>query len=326
VRLLSIEARRASETLSLTGTVQAQTEVSYSFQIEGRLIRRAVGVGDEVRPGQLIAQLDASNEESRLGSAVAERDAARARLVEQRNSHARQKDMLAKGFISRASFEQAEASFQSAESALKSAESQVELARNRVSYTRLVADASGVVAAVSAEAGEVVPAGRAIVQVAQKGGRDAVFDLPARWRGAGPPDPEVRVVLTSDSKVAARGRVREIAPRADAATGTFKVRVALVDPPAGMRLGSTVTGSVHVEGNPNIEIPASALVRTGAQAAVWIFDRQAGTVTLRPIEVASYDSERVAVSGGVDAGDMVVTAGVHALHPGQKVRPLGPAR
>jgi len=326
VRVITIEPRRAGETVSLTGTVQAQSEVNYAFRIDGRLVRRAVGVGDAVRPGQLIAQLDASNEESSLQAALAERDAARARLVEQRNNHARQKEMLAKGFISRAAFDQTEASLQSAESTLKTAQSQVELSQNRLSYTRLIADAGGLVAAVSAEPGEVVPAGRSVVQVTRKGGRDAVFDVPARWRDAGPRDPDIIVALTSDTKVAAKARVREIAPRADPTTGTFKVRVALIDPPPAMRLGSTVTGSVRLERAQGIEIPASALVRSGAQAAVWIFDPKAGSVALRTIDVASHESDRVVVAAGLDAGDNVVTAGVHALHPGQKVRPLGPPR
>jgi RND family efflux transporter MFP subunit len=326
VRIITIEPRRTGETVSLTGTVQAQNEVKYSFRIDGRLAGRAVNVGDEVRPGQLIAQLDASNEQSSLQSALAERDAARARLVEQRNSHARQKDMLAKGFVSRAAFEQAEASLQSAESALKTAQSKLEQSQNRLSYTRLVAGGGGVVAAVGAEPGEVVTAGRTVVQVLQKGGRDAVFDVPARWRDAGPRNPDIVVALTSNAKVAAKARVREVSPQADPSSGTFRVRVALIDPPQAMGLGSTVTGSVRVDREQGIDIPASALVRSGAQTAVWIFDPKAGSVALRPVEIASHESDRVVVAAGLDAGDMVVSAGVHALHPGQKVRPLGPAR
>jgi RND family efflux transporter MFP subunit len=209
---------------------------------------------------------------------------------------------------------------------LKTAQSQVEMAQNRLGYTRLAADAAGQVASVAAEPGEVVPAGRTVVQVARKGGRDAVFDVPARWRDAGPPNPDITIALTSDPKVTAKGRVRERAPRADAATGTFRVRVALIDPPPGMRLGATVTGTIRLERAQGIEIPSAALVRSGAQTAVWIFDPKTGTVALRPIEVGSHQSDRVAIAAGLDAGDMVVTAGVHALHPGQKVRPLGSAK
>ena len=205
VRVMAVEQRAAGDTASLTGTVQAQTEVNYSFRIDGRMIQRPVNVGDELRPGQLIAQLDSSNEESSLQSARAQFDAAQARLVEQRNNYQRQKGLLDRGFISRAAFDQFEANLRSAESASRSARSQVELAQNRLSYTRLVSDAGGSVASVGAEPGEVVPAGRTVVQVARRGGRDAVFDVPARLRDTAPANPEITVSLNSDPKVSAQG-------------------------------------------------------------------------------------------------------------------------
>src|SRR5262249_16844908 len=68
VRVMTVEPQAAGDTVSLTGTVQAQTEVNYAFRIDGRMIQRPVNVGDELRPGQLIARLDPSNEESSLQS------------------------------------------------------------------------------------------------------------------------------------------------------------------------------------------------------------------------------------------------------------------
>ena len=235
VRVITVEPRAGGDTATLTGTVQAQTEVNYSFRVDGRLTRRAVNVGDALRPGQLLAQLDPSNEQSSLQSARAQLSAADARLIEQRNNYSRQKKLLDEGFISRAALEQVEANLRSAESAWRSARSDVELAQNRLNYTRLVADAGGFVASVGAEPGEVVPAGKTVVQVAREGGRDAVFDVPARMRDAAPENPEIIVALTSDPKVSTKGRVREVAPRADPVTGTFKVRVGLIDPPPRMR-------------------------------------------------------------------------------------------
>jgi RND family efflux transporter MFP subunit len=324
VRSMTVGAGAGAESISLTGTVQAQSEVNYSFRIDGRLLQRPVKIGDELKPGQLIAELDPSNEQSSLQAARAKRDAARARLVEQRNNFARQKDLLDKRFISGAAFDQVEAEFKSAESTLRAAQSDVVLAENRLSYTRLATDAGGIVAAVNAEPGEVISAGRTVVQVARKGGLDAVFDVPANLRDtAQNADPEVIVALTSDPKVTARGRVREIAPRADPQSGTFRVRVGLIDPPARLRLGSTVTGRVHVERGSDVDIPASALVRSGSETAVWVVDPKVGTVSLRSVDVGRYGSERVTIAAGLDSGDVVVTAGVQALHPGQKVRLLG---
>ncbi|MCX7890783.1 MAG: efflux RND transporter periplasmic adaptor subunit [Burkholderiales bacterium] len=326
VRTMTVMKLAAGQTVTLTGTVQAQTEVNYAFRIDGRMIERPVRVGDAIRPGQLLARLDASNEEAALASARAQLAAAEAVAVEQRNNLNRQRELLAQRFISQAAFDQIAANAKSAEASVVAARSQVELAQNRLSYTRLVADAPGTVAAVGAEPGEVVPAGRMIVQAARKAGVDAVFDVPAQIKDRAPANPEITVVLTGDPSVAAKGRVREVSPRADPVTGTFQVRVGLIDPPAGMRLGSTVTGSFRMDKAPAIEIPGSALVRAGPEPAVWIVDPRTQTVSQRPIRVASHDAERVVVAEGLEAGDVVVTAGVQALHTGQKVRLLGAAK
>jgi len=326
VRTMTVIKLAAGQTVSLTGTVQAQTEVNYAFRIDGRMIDRPVRVGDAIRPGQLLARLDASNEEASLASARAQLASARAQAVEQRNNFNRQKTLLEQRFISQAAFDQITANLQSAEANVTSAQSQVELAQNRVSYTRLSADAPGTVAAVGAEPGEVVPAGRMVVQAARKEGRDAVFDVPAQIKDRAPANPDITVALTTDPNVAAKGRVREVSPRADPVTGTFQVRVGLIDPPAGLRLGSTVTGNMKMDTASAIEIPGSALVRQGGQTAVWIVDTKTSTVSQRPIRVASHDADRVVIAGGLEPGDVVVTAGVQALHPGQRVRLLGAAK
>ena len=121
----------------------------------------------------------------------------------------------------------------------------------------------------------------------------------------------------------ASGRVREIAPQADPVTRTFAVKVGLTDPPSAMRLGATVTGRMEIESVPVMEIPATALTEFNRQPAVWIVDPSNRTVSIRNVDVLRYDPARVAVSGGLDTGEVVVTAGVQALHPGQKVRLLG---
>ena len=326
VRAVKIEMREMGDTVALTGTVQAQTEINLSFRIDGRMLERAVNVGDTLRPGQLVARLDSQNEESSLQAARAQLSATRAQLTEARNNFARFRDLVAENAVSRASFEQAESIMKSAESQVEAAQTQVTLGENRLSYTRLMSDVSGVVTAVGAEPGEVVGAGRMIVQVAREGARDAVFDVPARVKDAAPARPTITVALTSDPAVVANGTVREIAPRADPITGTFRVRVRLIDPPPAMRLGATVTGRMKLTATPAIEIPPSAVIRNDKQAAVWVFDPKSGTVAMRNIEIRSSDPVRVEVASGLAPGDLVITAGIQALRPGQKVRLLENAR
>ena len=83
---MTVEKQTAGEIVSLTGTVQAQTEVNLAFRIDGRMIERAVNVGDNVSAGQVIAKLDPQNESNALRSARSEVAAAEGQLVEARNN------------------------------------------------------------------------------------------------------------------------------------------------------------------------------------------------------------------------------------------------
>jgi membrane fusion protein, multidrug efflux system len=326
VRVIAIEERAGGDAVSLTGTVQAEMEVNLAFRIDGRMTERSVGVGDQVEPGQVVARLDPQNEENSLRAARADLAAARGQLVEAQNNYGRQSTLLRDGWTTRVRYDEARQNLETAQSRADAAQAQLYIAENLVGYTELVADSAGVVTAVGAEPGEVVQAGRMIVQVAREDGRDAVFDVPAQVKDLAPADPEIEVVLTMDPAVSAIGRVREVAPRADAVTGTFEVKVGLADPPAAMRLGTTVTGRMQVGGAGGIEVPASALTQADGQAAVWVVDPASETVSMRSIEVLRHDPARVLVAQGLETGDVVVTAGVQALRPGQKVRLLGEPR
>jgi RND family efflux transporter MFP subunit len=320
VRVMVTDKRLSGDTVTLIGSVRAESEINLSFRISGRMTERLVGVGDRVRRGQLVARLDTQDEESALQSARAQQSAAQAQMVEAANNFERMRGLVAQDAVSRALFDQSQASRKAAQSQVESAQAQVNLASNRLSYTRITSDVDGVVTAVGAEAGEVVAAGQMIAQVAREGARDAAFDVPAAVKDSAPANADITVMLTADPRVTARGRVREVAPRADPVTNTFRVKVGLIDPPAAMRLGSTVTGRMKLDQVLGIEVPAAAVMRSGGKTAVWIVDPKAHTVSTREIVVQSSSPSSVMVASGLGQGDVVVTAGVQALRPGQKVR------
>ena len=322
VRTVTIAKRDAGVPVVLTGTIRAQDEAPLAFRISGRMIERRVNNGDRVRPGQLIARLEPQNEQNALRSARAALSAAQGQLTNARNNLRRLEPLAARGAASQAELDQARESFQTAQSQVESAEAQVKFAQDQLAFTELKADAAGVITSVGAEPGEVVSAGRMIVTLARQGARDAVFDVPAPVIRSAPKNPEVTVSLQDDPAVTASGRVREIAPQADPVTRTFEVKVGLTDPPAAMRLGSTVVGRMDVDSSKVIDIPATALTQSNQQPAVWIVDPATSTVSLRTIDVLRFDPDAVVVSKGLAPGDVVVTAGVQALYPGQKIRLL----
>jgi RND family efflux transporter MFP subunit len=320
VRVVTVDALPGGEEVTLTGTIQAQDDVSLAFRVGGQLIERTVNVGDQVQSGQVVARLDAQTERNAVDAARANLAAAMARLVEARNTVQRYEPMLERGFVARAQFDRAVEARDAAQAQVDAATAQVATAENQLGFTTLVADGPGTVTARGAEPGEVVGAGQMIVRLAREGGRDAVFDVPARVLEASSAENEVQVALSTDPRVTTVGRVREVAPQADPTTRTFKVRVGLADPPEAMRLGSTVTGTVHLGGAAGMAIPASALTAASGQPAVWVLDPETSTVSLRNVDVARHELDRVLIGQGLDVGEMVVTAGVQVLRPGQRVR------
>ena len=323
VRTVTATRGEVGETVVLTGHIQAEDEPALAFRIGGRMIDRPVNVGDRVESGQVLAKLDPENELNALRSSESALTAAQGQLTYARGDFERQRQLLVNGHTPRSRFDQSQKALQNAQSQVDNTEAQLQIARDRVSWTTLTADATGTVTARGAEPGEVVQAGQMIVRLARQGGRDAVFDVPAQLLRSAPTDAQITVRLTDDPSVTATGRVREVAPQADPVTRTFQVKVGLSDPPETMRLGATVTGSVKLESEPVIAIPASALTELNRQPALWIVDPKGLTVSLRNVELLRHDPGTVVIAQGLDAGDIVVTAGIQALHPGQKVRLLG---
>jgi len=307
-------------TVALTGTVQARTETNLSFRIDGRLIERVVGVGDVVRPGQLVARLDPENEESALQGAQAQLVGARARLVETRNNYERLKGLVAENAISRAAFESAEATSGRRSRPSRRRKAQVTLSQNRLSYTRLVSN---------------VPAwwrwrpssrrggagGAPVLEVANEGAREAVFDVPRRSR-------------TRPRRIGDHGRAdgrsarhREGPGARGVAAGRSghrhvqgarrAVRRAARDAPSGAPWSGACalrrTGDQH---------PRSAIVRSERQTAVWLFDprpRRSGSAP--STWHASIHRPRWS-SPACSPGTSSSPAGVQALRPGMKVRLL----
>jgi membrane fusion protein, multidrug efflux system len=325
VQTVTVGPAADHETASLTGQVRAKDEVNLAFRLDGRMIKRPVNLGDILKPGQLVAQLAPQDELNALHSAQANLMSAEAVLTEARLTFGRQQALLKGGWTPRAKFDDARQALLTAQAQVDSAHAQLRIAQDQLSYTSLFADAPGAVTAVGAEPGEVVRGGQMIVELARQGGRDAVFDVPEQLIRTGPRDPVVQIALTDDPSVRAIGRVREVAPQADPTTRTYTVKVGIIDPPPTMSLGATVTGSIRLAAPPGVEVPPSALTETDGRPAVWVVDPQSHTVSLRNVAVAQYDPADVAISQGLKTGEIVVTAGVQVLHPGQKVALLGAA-
>ena len=320
VKLMTVGAQALQAQVEYSGEVRARVESRLGFRVAGKMVQRQAELGQKVRAGQVLAQLDprdyqlaADASRAQLASATTQRDLAAADFK-------RYQTLKNQNFISGAELERREATLKASQATLDQARAQLSSQGNQAAYTTLVAPAAGVVTGIEAEPGQVVAAGTPVVRLAQDGPRDVVFAVPE--------DKVAQIQLGSEVAVRGwaggaelTGKVREVAASADAATRTFQVKVAL-DGDGAPALGSTVTVVPQALGRGGvvaIKLPTSALRQQGKSTAVWVYDAASGTVQSQVVEIATADGNEAVVASGLAPGMRVVTAGVHVLSPGQKV-------
>lgn len=302
-----------------SGTIASRTNTSVGFLVSGRLDSRDVDVGDVVTVGETIAAIDPTDLKNQLDSAKSAVDAANAAVMQTSAEEAAKRQLLADGFTTQSEYNDALRALQTAQADLASAHANVRLAEDQLGYATLKSPVAGAVTVTGADPGQVVQAGQMIVTIADTAALDAVFSVPAQLANLARVGGVVSVWLQQDPNIKTTGSVRQIAPDADQTTGTYTIKVALENPPPEMRLGALVRGRAERPGEDVISIPTTALVQTGDQPQVWIVSAD-GTVHLKPVTVARYDTGAVLISEGIEKGDLVVIAGVNSLAEGQVVK------
>jgi RND family efflux transporter MFP subunit len=322
VRAVTVAPAATTAVAEFAGEVRPRIESRIGFQVAGRITARSVEVGQTVTAGQALATLDAADYKLSAAAAAAQLAAAEVERNQQRADYKRFEELHQQGFISGADLERRRAARDAAEARFEQAAAQKDVSGNQAGYAVLRAPASGVVTAIDAEIGQVVSAGQSVVRIAQTKEKEVVVALPENRLDALRRIPDVKVTLWTNG-AELRGRVREIAPIADAATRTFPARITLLDAPSTVALG--MTAYVRFEAPlpaPVIALPLQSLLQEGGSTYVWRFDRGTRTVSRSAVQVANVSGNDVVVASGVAPGDTIVTAGVHLLKEGQKVRLL----
>ncbi len=328
VKVMTVGLQPLQAGAEFAGEVRARVESRLSFRVGGKLIARPVEVGQRVKAGQLLAQLDPQDFRLADEAARAQLSAVRTQRDLAAADYQRFKTLKEQNFISGAELERRETALKAADAQLAQATAQANSQGNQTGYTRLLADVAGVITAIDAEAGQVVAAGAPVMRLAQDGPRDVLFAVPEDRVAAMRPGSAVTVRPWQMSSSLA-GVVREVAASADPVTRTFAVKVSLPADSA-LALGSTVSvlpKALDRSGVPVIKLPTSALLQSGSSTVVWVLDANSMTVRQQPVQVLTADGNEVVVASGLQPGAQVVTAGVHVLSAGQKVsiyKPNGP--
>jgi RND family efflux transporter MFP subunit len=318
--LSTIVAPEVAGGATFAGTVEARYESILSFRVLGRMIARDVNIGDKVEKGARLAALDPTP--FRLALRDAEADLARAEAHRQEASltAARQRQLFSEGVTAKAEFEAAQHEWESAEAATAAAQANVSLAQEQLGYTDLHAEFDGVIAATNAQVGQVVQSGQEVVRVVRPDEREAMVDAPDHIAVQLRPGSPFLVRSEADPATRVKGEVREIAPQADPATRTRRVRITLVGPPMSFRLGTIVKATSEMNPGAEIELPSSALLEREGKTFVWVIDSATSRASIREVKLGARDADSFQVVKGLAPGSRVVTAGVHSLSPNQLVK------
>lgn len=322
VRAITLAAGIGTERVEFSGDVRARYESRLGFRVGGKIVERKVDLGANVKDGQVLMRLDPQDlrlaeaqARATLRAAETERDLAQA-------DYQRHQNLRAQNFVSQAVLDAKQAALRAAQANVDAARAGLRGQSNQAGYANLASDTDGVVTAVDAEVGQVVAAGAPVVRVARTDEKEVVIGIPEdrveQLRQAG----DVSVRLWANRAEAIPGKIREVSPVADPATRTYAVKVAIPARPE-IRLGMTATVEMATRAAPEaatLRVPLSALVQDKGATSVWVVDK--GAVQLRRVQVAGQSGNDILLSGGVQPGQTVVTAGVHLLKPGQKVRIL----
>jgi len=317
VRIATVEAPRQGDR-SFTGVVTARVQSDLGFRVPGKVTKRLVDVGQNVRGGQPLMRIDVTDYAHAITTQTQNVEAARAKAEQAVADEARYRGLVSTGAVSASTYDQVRAAADAAKAQLAAAEAQAQLAQDQGDYSLLVADADGTVVETLAEPGQVVAAGQTVIKLAHAGPREGAVYLPETVRPAIGTVARASLYGKDESFPA---RLRQLSDAADPITRTFEARFVLEGAEANAPLGETVTIDLPAPDRiASSEVPLGALTDRGDGPGVWILNEKSSTVSFHPVKVLRLESEDAILAGGVEPGERVVALGAHLLSEGQRVR------
>ena len=322
VRVMTLASSDVALDAEFPGEVRARVESHLGFRVGGKIVARKVDIGNLVKRGQVLMQLDPQDLQLAQAQAVAGLRASESNRDLAKSELKRYQDLRDKNFVSQAVLDGKETAFRAAQATYEQAVAQNKTQSNQTAYTTLVADADGVVTGVDAEVGQVVAAGNPVVRVAQLGEKEIVIGIPEDKVDTIRSVSDVKVRVWAQPNDLITGKIREISPIADPVTRTFAMKVSMPDAPADVRLGMTAYVRFAAKtAVRQIRVPMTALFQDKNGSAVWVVENN--TAKLVPVQIGGSTGNDITLTGGVANGQIIVTAGVNSLKPGQKVSILG---
>lgn len=298
------ERSELHETVHLDGVIEAVQQSTVSAQTSGTVQSLPFDVDDSVTAGELIVQLEDSEQRSRLRQAQAGLEEAEAALVDARQRFNRIEAVHERGLVSRQEFDQARNNLAAARARVERASAAVSEAQEQLSYTRVVAPYGGILTERHVEVGEAVNPGQPLLSGLSLEQLRVVVDLPQKYAELARTERQARVTL-ADGRVLETGEMT-FYPYANPQTHTFRLRMRLSEPNGSLFPGMLVKVSVPVATREALWVPASSLIQRSELRAVFVLDDQ-DQPRLRQVRTGARDNGRLEILAGLSEGERVVT-------------------
>lgn len=317
---------------SFPGKAYASREVNLSFRVSGPLITFPVNVGDHVKAGDILARIDANDFQTRVNTVEGELQTAKARaeLAQKEYVRGQQIDAKGGGLISKSELDKRQGEHNIASAQVNALTSSLKLATDQLNYTYLKAPFDGVVVATYVENFEDVVAKTPVLRLLDANKIEIIVDVPESLIGYSAYIESMKVRFAALPDIDIPARIKEIGREASQATRTFPVTL-IMDQPEGAEILPGMVATATVISRPpsqasevGINIPATAILSgaDGKTTQVYIVDQASMTLSLRKVTLSRLSNSGVLVKDGLKQGEWLVTAGVHSVAAGQKVRIL----
>lgn len=328
VRYEQVFATGGNRVRTFSGVARAGLESKLSFKVPGTVKVIAVEVGDRVKAGQLIAELNPDDYLLRADQADAALAQAEAQARNARANYERVRALYEANNASRTDLDASRAAFESGDAAVEAAEKQLELARLQVTYTRLEAPLDCDVASVDVEVNENVQAGMTIAHLTSRSEIEVEISIPEVLISGIREGMNARVHFDAIPDEEYLATVTEVGVAATDLATAFPVIVRLIGTESRVRPGMAASVVFNFESSDErvrIMVPPVAVGEDRGGRYVYTIEIVPGEpgygiVHRQAVDVGELTGEGMEVFEGLSDGDLVVTAGISRIQEGQRVR------